>query len=226
MTDSLFSVPAQPASKQRRDRDELWDAIVTAAGLDPTALTATTRSMVGKVRRELAEVGATPELVDECARWLRAERRWRDVRVHQLSSEWAAFSAWRNATRPGPRPGQRPSDEDLERAMFPGVLPARPADTETVQLSRLVLWDATYGPSGKPDQAWYFEHSGGWVRDVVFDADTLRPWEGLPDWTPVHVGEWRWNTVLDVARVIAGRDTRPLVSAEHDERMRQAGITW
>lgn len=220
----MFTLPGeQPARRPARAPDPLWDAIVNAAGLDHRALTASTRSMVGRVRRELAEVGATPEQVAECARWLRTHRRWRDVRVHQLATEWPAFVAWVRAHTPT---GRQVSDEQLERAMYRPDRPPRPADDEPWQLSRLVRWTTGWDHDGRPGAIGFIEHADGWVRDVAFEAGDLAPWDGLPEWRLRSVSRWRWNTVLDVARAVAERDSRCLVSAEHDQRMREAGITW
>jgi hypothetical protein len=73
-----------------RPRDELWDAIVTACGIEAN-MTKTQASLIGKVRRELAEVDATPNQVKVRAnRW---RQRYRDAPLTPptLAKHWASL---------------------------------------------------------------------------------------------------------------------------------------
>jgi hypothetical protein len=50
-----------------RARDEMFDAIVEVCGIDSSSLTKSAASMVGKARKSLVSVGATPESVRQAA---------------------------------------------------------------------------------------------------------------------------------------------------------------
>lgn len=81
------------AAKSPRKRDELWEAMLVACGIDGQSITSSARGGYNKARSDLAAVGATP---DEISRRAEAHRaKWPEISVtpNSLARHWAELDA-------------------------------------------------------------------------------------------------------------------------------------
>lgn len=80
-----------------RDRDELWDAMILALGLDSAGMTRSERGRINRALMELREVKATPEQVTARAR--EYVKRWPMVSLTAtaLTAHWSSLGPSRKA---------------------------------------------------------------------------------------------------------------------------------
>lgn len=82
---------AAAAVRKRTPRDDIWDALTAACGLDTTTLTAGERTRVGRSVNELVKVGASP--LEISARATRYRRKYRGAALtdRALVNHWSEF---------------------------------------------------------------------------------------------------------------------------------------
>lgn len=80
---------ADAPQKRKRKPDPVWDALMETCELDTAQLTKTARGAANRARKELVEVGATPDEVVERGRLFR--REWPDMSLTPmaLAKQWA-----------------------------------------------------------------------------------------------------------------------------------------
>lgn len=76
-----------------RRRDEVWDAVIEACGLDPTELTKQGRGAANNAVRQLRDVAATPEEIHRRAARHRTQWSGATLTPSSLAKNWAQLGA-------------------------------------------------------------------------------------------------------------------------------------
>jgi DNA-binding transcriptional ArsR family regulator len=89
----------EPVAAAPRQRDELWDAMLTACRINPDTIPRTARGAINRAVKELREIGATPQDVEAKAAAYR--KTWPEMSLTPtaLAKHWAQLTAGRTATR-------------------------------------------------------------------------------------------------------------------------------
>jgi hypothetical protein len=79
--------------KPARKKDDIWDAVIEACGLNSDELTSSSRGAINKAVQQLKQVGATPDDIHERAR--QHLTRWSNVSLTptSLAKNWAQLAA-------------------------------------------------------------------------------------------------------------------------------------
>ena len=79
-------------AKNGKRRDELFEAIAAACGIDISQLTQSARGPLNRATKELREVGATPDSVTSAAAAYRKKYPKCDLTPNALAKHWSALS--------------------------------------------------------------------------------------------------------------------------------------
>lgn len=106
-------VKTSPPAPTARARNEVWDAVCLVTGTDSSKLTVSGASSLGKVVKELKEVGATPDEIKVRAR--RYVNRYPNISLTPtaLTKHWANLG---ESDRPRERVDALPAHHDMGRA--------------------------------------------------------------------------------------------------------------
>lgn len=124
------AVAAAPAPKPRK-RNELFDAVMAACGLDYAETTKTAMSGYAKRVNELKDVGATPDEVHTRAAVYRRLYPGAALTPHALANQWAKC-------KPNPGGGANAIASNADRlARLAGIEPERPQRSNAARLAAL-----------------------------------------------------------------------------------------
>ena len=82
---------AAPQESKPRKKDELFEAIAAACGIDIKQLTGTSRGQLNKATKELRDIGATPDQVDGKAKAYRAQYENASLTPVALVKHWPSL---------------------------------------------------------------------------------------------------------------------------------------